>query len=260
MALSGKVVIITGAGSGIGQALAAGFSGDGAKVVAFDRDTAGLEATRALCSGELIAVAGDVTSEADLRRVVDSALARWGQIDVVFNNAGLANIGRLLDRPFADWSAVIEVNLIGVALGTYLVLPHMIKRGHGRVISLTSNGGESGRPEYSAYSASKAGVDLFTKSVAREMLSAGHRDILINAIIPGVTTTPLGEGRPEHIGQEPAAVYPHAKFVADLPENGPTGRIFRGSKDHIAYLRFNEPVETTLSGTGARAPGEVDET
>jgi 3-oxoacyl-[acyl-carrier protein] reductase len=246
MTIAGKVVVVTGAGSGIGQALAAGFNADGAQVVGFDRNAAGLDETRRMCGGSMVAVVGDVTSEADVQRLVATALERFGRIDVMFNNAGIAHLGRLLERPFADWAAVVEVNLIGLARCSYHVLPHMLERGHGRIVNVSSRGAEAGLPEYSAYSASKAGVNLFTKALAREVLSEGHRDVLVNAIIPGVTTTPLGEGRARHVGQEPAAVYPHARFVADLPENGPTGRIFFYSKDHDAYQRFNEPIETGL--------------
>jgi NAD(P)-dependent dehydrogenase (short-subunit alcohol dehydrogenase family) len=255
MAISGKVVIVTGAGSGIGRALAAGFVADGARVIGFERNADGLEETQRMCGDKLVAVAGDVTSEADVERLVATALERYGRIDVLINNAGIAHIGRLLARPFADWAAVVEVNLIGLARCTYHVLPHMLERGHGRIVNVTSRGAESGRPEYSAYSASKAGVNLFTKTLAREMLSQGQRDVLVNALIPGVTTTPLGEGRPEHIGQEPAAVYPHARFVADLPESGPTGRIFLYSEDHAAYLRFNEPIEDAVEQSAPAAPG-----
>jgi NAD(P)-dependent dehydrogenase (short-subunit alcohol dehydrogenase family) len=246
MTIAGKVVVVTGAGSGIGQALAVGFVADGAQVIGFERNAAGLDETQRMCGGSIVAVVGDVTSETDVQRLVATALERFGRIDVLFNNAGIAHLGRLLERPFADWAAVVEVNLIGLARCTYHVLPHMLERGHGRIVNVSSRGAESGLPEYSAYSASKAGVNLFTKALAREVLSEGYRDVLINAIIPGVTTTPLGEGRARHIGQEPAAVYPHARFVADLPENGPTGRIFYRSEDYDAYQRFNEPTESGL--------------
>src|SRR5262249_35773579 len=151
MAIAGKVAIVTGAGSGIGRALTCGFSADGAHVVGFERDAGGLEGTRALINGDFLAVVGDVMSEADVQRLVQETLARYGRIDVLVNNAGIAHIGELLARPSADWAAVIEVNLIGLARVTHAVLPHMLERGHGRIINVTSRGAEVGRPEYSAY-------------------------------------------------------------------------------------------------------------
>src|SRR5262249_35967208 len=157
-------------GSGIGQALAVGFVGDGARVVGFERNVAGVEETQRICDGTLLAVVGDVTSDADVERLLQETLTRFGQIDVLVNNAGIANLGLFLDRPFADWAEVIRVNLIGLARVTHAVLPHMLERGHGRIINVTSRGAESGMPEYSAYAASKAGVNLFTKALAREVI------------------------------------------------------------------------------------------
>jgi NAD(P)-dependent dehydrogenase (short-subunit alcohol dehydrogenase family) len=239
MTVQDRVIVVTGAGSGIGRALAVGFARDGAQVVGFDRDAAGLGTTAAGCDGRLLALAGDVTSDDDVRRLVRETEDRFGRIDALVNNAGIANMGTLLDRPFADWVAVIEVNLIGLARCTHAVLPGMLKRGHGRIVNVASRSAESPAPAMSAYSATKAGVLSFTKAVAREIAQAGATDVLVNALIPGPTDTPIwGRARPEL--RPPEAVYPHARFVVELPAGGPTGRVFFDSKDYRVYERFNE--------------------
>jgi len=247
MTVVGKVVLVTGAASGIGRALVVGFTKDGARVAGFDCSESRLAETAKACDGKLLAVVGDITSKADVDHLVSTAMQHFGRIDVLFNNAGIANPGLLLSRPFDDWVKVIQVNLIGVALCTYLVLPGMLERGYGRIINVASRAAEGANANMSAYSASKAGVISFTKAVAREIDRTRYPDVLINVMIPGPTDTAIwsqvpasgATSAPRQL-QPPEAVYPHARFLVEFPAGGPHGRIFWDSQDYAVYQRFND--------------------
>jgi 3-oxoacyl-[acyl-carrier protein] reductase len=238
MILQGKVVLVTGASRGIGRALAVGFAADGASVVAFARSAHEIQETTHGDTEHFLMVVGDVTSEADVDRLVATTYERFGQIDVLVNNAGIGNQGALLARPFSEWADVIRVNLLGLALCTHRVLPGMITRGSGRVINLASRAAEFPRPTLSAYGASKAGVLSFTQALAAEVGPPSHPDILINALIPGPTDTEMTRqqgGRDPALLQAPEAVYPHTRFLVTLPPGGPHGRVFWNSKEYTMY-------------------------
>jgi len=248
--LEGKVVLITGAGSGIGRALATGFAGDGAHVLGFDVNRAGLEETAKKCAGGMVTVEGDVSSEADVDRLVAAAMECFGRTDVLFNNAGISDAGPLeADLPFENWARVIRVNLIGLALCTNRVLPVMVRQGYGRIINVVSRAAESRVARNTAYAASKAGVVSLTRTLASALEREGHRDILVNAMVPGPTRTPiwgaaLADARPgeELLNQlqDPDAVYPHARYLAELPSGGPSGRVFWNSREYPMYAQFND--------------------
>jgi len=249
MTIQGKIVVITGAASGIGRALSVGFCRDGARTVGLDVNQEGLAETSQECGGQFLGVAGDTSSEADVDRLVATVMAGFGRIDVLFNNAGISDRGVLHECPFADWSRVIQVNLVGVALCTHRVLPIMLRQGYGRIINVVSRAAESRAAWNTAYAASKAGAVTFTKVLAGALVRDGHGGVLINAMIPGPTRTPiwgeaLSEGfmREEVVSQMQGAeaVYPHARFLAELPEGGPTGRVFWNSQEYPIYQHFND--------------------
>jgi NAD(P)-dependent dehydrogenase (short-subunit alcohol dehydrogenase family) len=247
MILQGKVVLVTGASRGIGRALARGFAADGASVVAFARSAQDLQETIHGDTEHCLTVVGDVTSEADVHRLVATIYERFGQIDVLVNNAGMngadiGNKGDWLARPFRDWAAVIQVNLIGLALCTHRVLPGMITRGYGRVINLVSRAAEFPPPTLSAYAASKAGGLSFTQALAAAVGPPLHPDILINALVPGLTDTAAYReaGFDPAQAQAPEAVYPHTRFLVTLPTGGPHGRVFWNSKEYTMYAPTNE--------------------
>jgi NAD(P)-dependent dehydrogenase (short-subunit alcohol dehydrogenase family) len=243
MSLEGKVVLITGASRGIGRALARGFADDGAKVVVFGRSEQDLKETTQTDGARFLTVVGDVTSEADVDRLVAATHQRFGHIDVLVNNAGIMHRGLFLERPFKDWAAVIQANLIGLALCTHRVLPDMVERGSGRVINLASRSAEINLPSQSAYSASKAGVINLTQTLAAEIGPPNYPDILINVLLPGLTYSAMafeaGYESPEM--QAPEAVYPHTKFLVTLPAGGPSGRVFLNSKEYIMYAHSSVP-------------------
>ncbi len=245
MEIEGKIFIITGGSRGIGKALTRGFSGDGANVVITGRNRTDLEETAAENPDRIIPIAGNVTSETDVESMIAAVVDRFGRIDVLINNAGIINTGKLLERPLIDWADVIRINLIGLALCTYKVLPVMIKQGSGRLINVASRAAEFAHVGMSSYAASKAGVASFTKSIAVEIGPPEYPDILINSLIPGPTQTELYEqtglsnarGNP---GQAPEVVYPHARFLVTLPANGPHGKMFWNSEEYRIYENFND--------------------
>lgn len=256
--LTGQVVLVTGASRGIGRAFARGFAADGANVVAFARSENDLLETTQGDTAHFLAIVGDVTAEADVDRLVAAAHHRFGRIDVLVNNAGLSNGSELLARPFfGDWAEVIRVNLLGLALCTHRVLPGMIERGYGRVINVVSRVAEFPFPRMSAYAASKAGVMSFTRARAAEVGPAQYPDILVNALIPGLTKTAMTRNNRDHAAlQDPDVVYPHTRFLVTLPAGGPHGRVFWNSKEYKMYVQFNDPPQYRSVADLPRVPGD----
>ena len=236
--LSNEVVVITGGSRGIGRALAQGFASDGADVTIFGRNGKNLEETASANPDKIHSITGDIAIETDIDRLVKSAIDRSGRIDVLINNAGIINKGSFLERPFKDWQAVIEVNVIGLAMCTYKVLPGMIDQGYGRIINLASRAAEQCFPTWTAYSTSKAAVASFTKSIAEEVGPPDHPDILINALIPGPTRTDMLQesGLDPAMGQDPEVVYPHTRYVVDLPPTAPTEKS-SGTAKNIRFIQ-----------------------
>jgi NAD(P)-dependent dehydrogenase (short-subunit alcohol dehydrogenase family) len=218
--LAGEVVVVTGAGGGIGRALAIGFSRDGATVVGVGRRTAALEETARRCPGSMTWVSADLSRPEECARAVDGAVTDHGQVDVLINNAGTAATGPFLETPFDRWTAVVALNLLGVAACSRAALPHMIRREKGRIVTLTSRMAGTRIPGNSAYSASKAGASALTRSLAAEVTSA-HPNVLINDLIPGLTKTEMSDQ-----GQDPESVYPFARRLVLLPAGGPSGHVF----------------------------------
>ena len=250
MAVKGNVIVITGAASGIGQGLAIGFDRDDACVVGFDVNGDGLEETARACDNSILTVVGDVSSETDVDNLVSTTMERFGSIDILINNAGISDGGGLLfEESFERWRRVIEINLIGVGLCTHRILPGMLERGYGRIVNVASRGAQSTATRNSGYASSKAGVVSFTKNIANTIDREKYPDVLVNAIIPGITKTNIwsrafdaGVLEDDFLArfQEPEAVYPHTRFIVDLPSGGPSGRTFFYGEDYPIFSRFNQ--------------------
>jgi 3-oxoacyl-[acyl-carrier protein] reductase len=184
--LEGKIAIVTGAARGIGRGIALAFAEEGASVVVADRDGSGAEEVAAEARG--LAVRVDVTSEQEVRRMAEQALAAYGRIDVLVNNAGIATSAAVVDMSLAQWEETLRVDLTGVFLCSRAVLPAMIAQVSGRIVSVGSQLGLRGAPALAHYSAAKGGVHGFTKALAREVARHG---ITVNAIAPGPIDTDI---------------------------------------------------------------------
>ena len=191
--LQGKAVLVTGAGSGIGQAIALAFARQGALVAVNDLEAAGCEQTLALLAqvpgGHAMAAAFDVASLDDVRAGVAAVERRFGRVDVLVNNAAvmLANAPFVDTRP-QDCEREIGVGLFGTMHCSRAVLPGMLARGWGRVVNIVSDAARVGQEKEVSYSSAKGGVIAFTKSLAREV---GRHGVHVNAVSPAATDTPL---------------------------------------------------------------------
>jgi NAD(P)-dependent dehydrogenase (short-subunit alcohol dehydrogenase family) len=187
---AGKVALVTGAGSGIGRAAALAFAWEGAAVVAAGRGVEALGETVRLISdagGEALAVAADVSSGPDVVRLVDTAVRRYGSLDVAVNNAGVLRPGAIADMAEDDWNLQVAVNLTGVFLCMKHEIAHMRGHGGGAIVNTASNLGAHMRMPYlGGYAATKAAVSTLTRAAARECIADGIR---VNAISPGPMDT-----------------------------------------------------------------------
>jgi len=187
--LSGQVVVVTGAASGIGRVLAQHAVWVGARVGLADVDEAGLRETQGLCGGAqtALAVTADVRSEDDVRRLFDEVGRTFGRLDALVNNAGVYPTCRVVDMPTEEWDRVLDINLKGTFLCARAAARVLIRQGQGgRIVNTASASGVRGTTGKAHYCASKAGVILLTRVLALEL--AEHH-ILVNAVSPGLVET-----------------------------------------------------------------------
>jgi len=229
--LQNKVAIITGASRGIGRAIALELATQGASVVVnyANSSAAAKKVVEEITSagGNAIALQADISQSEQVEALVSATLEKFSRIDILVNNAGITRDTLLLRMKLEDWQAVIDLNLTGVFLCTRAVSKILLKQRSGRIINIASVAGQMGNPGQANYSAAKAGVIGFTKTVAKELASRG---ITVNAVAPGFIATdmtsnlnaedilkyiPLGRyGQPEDIAgmvrflaADPAAAY-----------------------------------------------------
>ncbi|WP_416673152.1 3-oxoacyl-[acyl-carrier-protein] reductase [Egbenema bharatensis] len=190
--LQDQVAVVTGASRGIGRSVALALAAEGAKVVVnYASSSEAAEAVAAEIAqmgSEAIVLQANVADAAQVDELFNAVMDKWGRVDVLVNNAGIARDTLLLRMKLDDWQAVIDLNLTGVFLCTKVASKIMLKQRSGRIINLTSVVGEMGNPGQANYSASKAGVIGFTKTVAKEVASRG---ITVNAVAPGFIQTDM---------------------------------------------------------------------
>ncbi|MBD2298522.1 3-oxoacyl-[acyl-carrier-protein] reductase [Nostoc sp. FACHB-190] len=236
--LKGKVAIITGGSRGIGKAIALELAKYGASVVVnyASSSTAADNVVAEITSvgGQALALQADVSQAEQVEALINATTEKFGRVDILVNNAGITRDTLLLRMKPEEWQAVIDLNLTGVFLCTRAVSKLMLKQRSGRIINITSVAGQMGNPGQANYSAAKAGVIGFTKTVAKELATRG---ITVNAVAPGFITTdmtsnlsnteeilkfiPLGRyGQPEEVAGM-------VRFLAaDPAANYITGQVF----------------------------------
>ncbi|KPH64508.1 SDR family NAD(P)-dependent oxidoreductase [Novosphingobium sp. ST904] len=191
--LAGKVALVTGASSGIGEAAALCMAEAGAAVVVCARRAerlAGLVSRIEAAGGRAIAIPGDMTVEEDARGAVEKTVAAFGRIDILVNSAGIMEAGGIENCDTAIYRRVIDINLMGTVYTSAAAVPHMLEQGVGDIITISSLAGRKGGPMTSAYSASKHAVNFMTDGMRQEL---GGRNIRVTTLMPGATETEVAD-------------------------------------------------------------------
>jgi len=228
MGLTGNVAIVTGAGKGIGKAIALALSKEGVRVTIVARNPAEIEGVAQQIrqnGGEAIAVRADVSSEEEVAKMVGEAEQRFQRLDILVNNAAVnLPYTRLLEVGLSEWNRVLAVNLTGAFLTMRAVLPKMIAQRSGKIINISSIGARHGAAGRSPYRASKAALINLTESIAAEVKEFG---IDVNAICPGPTDTPMQQdmrhGKLPSGLMKPEEIAAVAVFLASEQASGITG-------------------------------------
>lgn len=198
--LAGKVCVVTGAGSGIGRAIAVGFAAHGARVAVLDRDAAGSQATVdeiVARGGDALAIACDVADPASVAAAAERSAAAFGPCDVLVNNAGVLRPGQLADLSIDEWNAMLAINLTGGFLCSQAFGRQMRGKGKGAMVHMASIAATYAAASSGAYSVSKAGVAMLSRQLAIEW---GEHGIRSNSVNPGMTLTPMTQAAYERPG------------------------------------------------------------
>lgn len=239
-----RVVLVTGATSGIGRAVSLRFAEDSARVSALGRNEAALaEVCQAVEAngGKPLSIVADVTNAADAKRAIDETIDRFGRLDVLVNAAGHISSGTIENTPLAAWDAMMDVNLRAVFHLMQLVAPHLIQT-KGNIVNISSVTGLRSFPGVLAYCVSKAAVDQLTRCAALELAPKGVR---VNAVNPGVVITEIHKR-----GGMSEADY--ASFLEHSKTTHPIGRV--GNAREIAELVYYLASERAAWITGATYP------
>jgi NAD(P)-dependent dehydrogenase (short-subunit alcohol dehydrogenase family) len=229
--LTGSVALVTGASRGMGRDLALALQGAGATVVSGVRgDDAPTESVRL-----------DLRDVASIRAAVDEVVARHGKLDVLVNNAGLGTNHDALDATEDEWDELMAVNLKGLFFSCQAAGRHMVERGYGRIVNMSSQAGHVGIRRHAAYSASKGGVELLTKVLALEW---GPHGVTVNAVAPTFVRTP---GTAERLDRP--------EFLRDVVSRIPVGRVGTTGEVAAAVIFLASPGASLVTGTSLVVDG-----
>lgn len=249
-----RVVVVTGASSGIGRGVAEAFGRAGDAVVLVARDRAALESVAEdilRAGGRALVAVADVTDPGALERVADDAVAAFGRIDVWINNAGVLAVGRFWDVPIADHRRVLAVNAGGTLAGASAALARFVTQGSGVLLNVGSLEGDVPIAYHSSYAASKAAVDALTRGLAQELRLAGLDDrIRVGSVLPWALDTPIWDRVSNHLGRAPRMA------LMESPD-----RVVRAVVAAAAHPSVSRPVgaKAAAAGIGRRiAPHAMD--
>jgi NAD(P)-dependent dehydrogenase (short-subunit alcohol dehydrogenase family) len=251
--LAGRHALVTGAGRGIGAAIVQRLKGEGARVTLVARSEDQLQETAAPLGEAAQCFAADVTDFHAVRRAFESAAASFGPVDILINNAGKAQSAPLQRTPEELWHSMIAVNLTGAYHGIRAVLPAMLERKFGRIVTIASTAGLKGYPYVAAYCASKHGVIGLTRALALEV---AQRNITVNAVCPGYTETDLVRDTLLNIQKVTGRSAEEAREA--LTRTNPQGRLIQPTEiaHTVAWLCL--PGSESVNGQSiAIAGGEV---
>ena len=235
--LAGKVAVITGAGRGIGKAIALAYAQAGAKIGCLARTASAIDATVQEIEekgGQGIAIQTDVTDHLMVQNAIEKVINTYKKLDIMVINAGVSLEKNLVEESDPEnWKAVLEINLVGAYNCAQVVIPHLKKNGEGNIITIGSGLGRRGEVGNSAYCCSKAGLWMLTRLLGEELLAY---NISVNELIPGPVETLQTMNRPKKDGdvvfsntewiKQPEDVVPLALFLATQPTIGPTSQSF----------------------------------
>jgi NAD(P)-dependent dehydrogenase (short-subunit alcohol dehydrogenase family) len=226
MKLSGKVALITGGGTGIGAAITKRFIEDGARVCITGRRKDKLETTaRSFPEGSVVICPGDVTRSDDVAKMIETAVAFGGKLDVLVNNAAMDSNGSILETSIEEWRSVLDANLTGPFVTMKAAIPHMLANGGGSIINIASLAGLRCMPRSVGYCSSKAGLIMLTQQVALEY---GPQNIRCNVVCPGATRTSMLEESVGKLAEETAT---------DIES------LFKRFSSHVPLRRVSKPSE-----------------
>lgn len=249
MGWEGKVVIVTGGGGGIGRSIAHKFAGAGASVVIVGRTLSKVEAVAveiAEMGYRAVAMAADVASEDDVKRIVSDTLKQFGRIDVMVNNAAVCPQVRLTDMSLDEWNGVITNNLTSVFLFCRGVIPSMLEQGGGVIVNVSSVHALATLDGYSAYSASKAGIVGLTRAIA---LDYAKQNIRANTVLPGAVRTPMLESSVRNLDT------PREEIMKQWDESQPIGRIGQPEEIAAVVMFAASPDNSFMTGATLVADG-----
>ncbi len=236
--LDGKAVVVTGASSGIGAALARLFSSKGAKVTLTARRRKRLKETAESCPGETLVVSADLVKEDQRRALVEQSVNRWGGIDILVNNAGHGMYGDVAATTEAQWRGLFEINFFSTVFLTRVVLPAMKDRGQGLIVNMASIGGLIAHSQnVTPYVASKHAILGFSRGLAMDLKGTGIR---VLAVCPHLTATEFFEVSPG--AEEMAPVVEKYKSFMDSPEDVARGVVRQLDSERLVVFPTENPA------------------